>query len=297
MPEVLALIAAFAFALAATLQQKGLLGMGDRLAGVRGFLALATQRWWLLGTVSLLLGYVFQARALVNGQLAIVQSLLVTTIVFALPLGRWLTDQVVNRAEIVAAGVVMAGLAAFTFFGDEGTGRSSAPTSAWVLTFLVFGLLAGGLVVIGQRAEPGLRAAYLGAAAGVLYALSAAMWKPTSTALSDGGVGGLLTSWEFYAWGAAAVIAFIVQQLSLATGHLASSVATVSVFNPIVSVMIGIVVLQERLADPAWHKVVAFAGLAVAMLAAIEITRATEGPEPAGDPAQDAGEGAPVPAD
>ncbi len=294
MPEVLALIAAFCFALAATLQQKGALGLGDRLAGVRGYLALATQRWWLLGTLSLLLGYAFQARALVDGQLAIVQSLLVTTIVFALPLGRWFTDQVVNRAEIVAAVVVVAGLAAFTLFGDEGTGRSSAPTSAWVLTFLVFGLLAAGMVVIGRRADPGRRAAYLGTSAGVLYALSAAMWKPTATALSDGGVGGLLTSWEFYAWAAAAVVAFIVQQVSLATGHLASSVATVSVFNPVVSVIIGIVVLQERLADPVWHKIVAFGGLGVAMLAAIAITRATEGPEPAGGPAQDRAEGVPA---
>ncbi len=281
MPELLALLAAFCFALAATLQQKGALGVGGpEVAGGRGFLRLVTRGWWLVGTLVLLFGYAFQAVALNEGQLAIVQSLLVTTIVFALPLGRWLTDQQVNRSEILAAGAIVLGLAVFTYFGDEGAGRSTAPTWQWALTFLVFGSLAAGFVIVGRRSDQGRKAAYLGAAAGVLYALSAAMWKPTSEAWSAGGLSGLLTSWEFYAWAGAALVAFVFQQVSLALGHLASTVATVSVGNPIVSVIIGILILQERLADPTWHKVVAFAGLGVALVAAIRITQATEGPDP-----------------
>ena len=42
---------------------------------------------WLVGTLALLTGYVFQAAALDRGRLAIIQPLLVTTVVFALPLG------------------------------------------------------------------------------------------------------------------------------------------------------------------------------------------------------------------
>jgi FtsH-binding integral membrane protein len=91
--DALAVLAALCFALAATLQQKGALGMGERLNGAKGFLDLARQKWWLLGTLALLAGYAVQAVALADGQLAIVQALLVTTIVFALPLGHWLTNQ------------------------------------------------------------------------------------------------------------------------------------------------------------------------------------------------------------
>ncbi len=250
MADLLALVAAFAFALAATLQQKGALGMGARLQGAKGFLTLAGQKWWLLGTLTLLAGYAVQAVALAGGQLAIVQALLVTTIVFALPLGHWLTAQSVSRTEILAAGLVVLGLGAFTVFGNEDTGRATAPTWEWALTFAVFGTLAGVLVLRGRRADAGRKAALLGASAGVLYALSAAMWKPTADALSSGGVAGMLSSWEFYAWALAALVAFLVQQVSLATGQLAASVATVSVCNPIVSIFIGIVVLQETLADP-----------------------------------------------
>jgi hypothetical protein len=82
--EILALVAAFFFALAATLQQKGALGMGEvSLGSPSSFVKLAKQPWWLAGTIALLCGYAFQAVALANGRLAVIQPLLVTTIVFA----------------------------------------------------------------------------------------------------------------------------------------------------------------------------------------------------------------------
>jgi drug/metabolite transporter (DMT)-like permease len=279
--EALALIAAFCFALAATLQQKGALGMGERLHGAKSYLALAKQYWWLAGTAVLLAGYLFQAVALDDGQLAIVQPLLVTTVVFALPLGYFLTAQRVTRVEVGAAAIVVLGLVAFTVFGEESAGRNDAPASEWAIALGLFGLVAVLLVVLGSRGGSKRKAALFGAAAGVLYALSASMWKPTADSLDTGGFEAMLENWEFYAFAAAGIVAFVVQQISLATGHLASSVATVSVCNPVVSIVIGTLVLEERLADPAWHKVVAFGGLGVALWGAILITSATEGPKEA----------------
>jgi drug/metabolite transporter (DMT)-like permease len=66
-------------------------------------------RVWLLGTLVLLLGYGTQGAALDRGRLVVVQPLLVTTIVWALPLGHWLTDQHVVRRQVVGAGVVVVG--------------------------------------------------------------------------------------------------------------------------------------------------------------------------------------------
>lgn len=64
MAEVIALVAAFFFALAATLQQKGALGMGEvSLGSPSSFLTLAKQKWWLLGTVALLAGYASRSAA------------------------------------------------------------------------------------------------------------------------------------------------------------------------------------------------------------------------------------------
>jgi EamA domain-containing membrane protein RarD len=86
----------------------------------------------------------------------------------------------------------------------------------------------------------------------------------------------MLSNWEFWAFAAAGILAFLVQQVSLATGRLAPSVAMTSVVNPLVCIVIGTLLLDERLADPTWHKVVAYAGLVVALLGATSITRSVE---------------------
>jgi drug/metabolite transporter (DMT)-like permease len=275
--EVLALVAAFLFALAATLQQKGALGMGDSLGSAKSYLQLAKQTFWLLGTLALLCGYVVQAVALDHGRLAVIQPLLVTTIVFALPLGYLLTSQQVNRTEVGAAALVVLGLAVFTVVGQADTGRDDAPGWEWAVAIVGLGLLSAVFVVLGGRGDLARKAALYGACAGVLYGLSASLWKPTAEILDADGAGAVLTSWELYAFAAAGVIAFVVQQVSLATGRLAASVASVSVCNPLVSIVIGTLLLQERLAEPGWHKVVAYSGLALALLGAVSITRATEG--------------------
>jgi drug/metabolite transporter (DMT)-like permease len=275
---ILALCAAFLFALAATLQQKGALGMGEvSLKSPASFVRLARQTWWLLGSLALLGGYACQAVALDHGKLAVIQPLLVTTIVFALPLGYLLTGQVVNRPEIVAAGFVVIGLAVFAVIGDAAAGNDSAPGWEWAITIAVLAAIAGALLAAGGRAELAQKAGAYGACAGVLYGLSASLWKPSGALLEADGLEGILSSWEFWVFAAAGILAVLVQQVSLATGQLAPSVAMTAVVNPLVCILVGTIVLEERLAPPSWHKALAYAGLALALLAAMVITRSTEG--------------------
>jgi len=275
--EALALCAAFLFAVAATLQQKGALGMGEvSLGSPSSFVRLAKQTFWLMGTIALLIGYAFQAAALDRGRLSVIQSLLVMTIVFALPLGYFLTNQHVGRREVVGALVVVSGLAVFTSVGDAADGVDNAPANEWAVVTTAIAIISVVLVVLGGRGSLARKAGLYGAAAGLLYGLSASLCKPTIEILDDDGFGAMLASWELYAFALAGVIAFVVQQVSLATGRLATSVATVSVFNPLVSIFIGTLLLQERLAEPTWHKVVAYCGLALALVGAVSIARATE---------------------
>ena len=88
----------------------------------------------------------------------------------------------------------------------------------------------------------------------MLFGLSAALTKPTLDYLHES-VGTMLSHWEPYALAIAGILGFVLQQVSLATGRLAPSVATVSVANPIVSVLLGALLLDERLERPAWHVV------------------------------------------
>jgi drug/metabolite transporter (DMT)-like permease len=280
MGATLALLAAVCFALAATLQQKGALGMGGlSFARPASLLKLVTRYWWLAGTAVLLVGYVFQAVALDNGRLSVIQPLLVTTIVFALPLGYLITAQQVGRREIGGAVVVVAGLAVFALVGDPAGGRANAPNGQWAITIVVVLVLTGLLVALGGGGSLERKAGMYGAAAGLLYGLSASLWKPSAEMIDAGTVATAFSHWEIYACGLAGIAAFVVQQVSLGTGRLAPSVASTSVLNPILSVLIGIVLLEETLALPVWHKVVAWAGLGLAMWGAIVISLAREGGE------------------
>jgi uncharacterized membrane protein len=86
----------------------------------------------------------------------------------------------------------------------------------------------------------------------------------------------MLSHWECYALAIAGVGGFVLQQVSLGTGRLAPSVATVSVANPVVSILIGVLLLNETLSRPTWHIVVAVIGLGLALAGAVVISLAHE---------------------
>lgn len=285
----LALAAAFCFALAATLQQRGqdrLARQGNPVHDVKGIFRLLVVPIWLLGTVVLLAGYLIQGVALDVGKLVVVQPLLVTTLVFALPLGHWITQQHVTSRQVLGALVVVGGLAMFIALGDPGEGVDTA--ESWELVAAIAVVLAGSavLLVIGNRMAPAHKAAVFGAVAGALFGLSATFDKPTFSQAGFGS-GEMFTEWTLYALVLLGVVAFGVQQLSLATGQLAPAMAAVSVVNPCVSSLVGVLIYEERLSQPGWHKVLAGAALGVAFAGAVIVTlgnreRSAPGEDPSG---------------
>jgi drug/metabolite transporter (DMT)-like permease len=285
MAAVLALISAVLFALAATLQQLGqfvLARKGKKVEGLAELFRLIAVPAWLLGTLVLLVGYATQGAALDRGKLVVVQPLLVTTIVWALPLGYLLTDQHVARRQVLGALVVVVGLALFVLVGDPDAGVDHTSTRNFVIASLIISAIVVVLLLwVRTRRAPGLRAAVLGACAGLLFGLSATFDKPVIDDLhvSLGEAAGSWATWALIGFG---FIAFLIQQLSLATGQLAPAMAAVSVSNPGVSVVLGILLYEERLTRPTWHVFVAIAALLAALAGAAIITLANrETPMPA----------------
>jgi drug/metabolite transporter (DMT)-like permease len=276
MAATLAFIAAFLFALAAALQQKGALNLPTiSLAQPMSLVRLVGQTTWLLGTLALFTGYLFQAGALDRGRLSVIQPLLVTTVVFALPLGYFLTKQHVGRREMLGAVVIVVGLGLFVYFGDPAGGKENASNLQWAITIGLLSLLSGLLLVFGSAGGLSMKAAVYGTVAGILFGLSSSLTKPTLDYLHQS-VGTMLSHWECYALAIAGVLGFVLQQVSLGTGRLAPSVATVSVANPVVGILIGTLLLDERLSRPAWHVVIAVIGLGLALAGAVAISLARE---------------------
>jgi drug/metabolite transporter (DMT)-like permease len=277
MAAVLGLVSAVFFALAAALQQRGQFSAarkGAAVEGLAGLPRLILVPAWVLGTLILGLGYLTQGVALDHGKLVVVQPLLVTTIVWALPLGYLLTNQQVTRSQVLGAAVVVVGLGLFVLVGDPDAGVDETSTADLVLASAVVCAIVVLLALwIRRKRAPALRAAVLGTCAGLLFGLSATFDKPVINDLSVS-VGDAATSWATVGLLGFGFVAFLIQQLSLATGQLAPAMAAVSVSNPAVSVVLGILLYEERLTRPVWHDLVAVGALIAAFAGATIITLA-----------------------
>ena len=186
MDIVLALAAAFLFALGLVLQEKAASAQSADTVGA-GFLArLAHQPVWLLGLAVQGLGFVAQAIALGIGRMVVVQPLLVSSIVFALPLGRLIEGRPIRRPEMVGAALVAGGLAALLLVSKPAAGDDDASLRSWAVVGGASLGLAVLLFVLARDRSPAMRAGLLGTAGGILFGLGAALTKTTVSMLDDG---------------------------------------------------------------------------------------------------------------
>jgi drug/metabolite transporter (DMT)-like permease len=278
----LALLAALLFAIASAVQQRTAAEVPDDVAGGLGLIrVLVRRRWWWFGTVSDVGGYVAQAAALAVGSLVLVQPLLVTTLLFALPLGARWSGRALRPADRIWAVLLAASLAVFVVVGEPTAGADRAPLAAWLPTAAVLGAVLAACLVgaaLSRRARRGtVRAVLLAVATGVLYGLTAALTKGVVTEL-DGGILRLLTIWETYALAVVAVSGTLLQQSAFQAGDLTASLPAITVGEPVVGVAIGIAVLGEHLqADGAqWLVIAAAVGLATAATVALARAAARE---------------------
>jgi drug/metabolite transporter (DMT)-like permease len=277
MDVALALAAALFFSLGTVLQQQVAATASEEEARGAGFLLrLARRPRWLAGIASDGLGFLCQAGALAAGRLVVVQPLLATSVVFSLPLGAKLGHRRVVRREMVAAAAVTGGLAAFLVLADPGGGRDDATDAAWAVSFAVGGVICAVLVLSsrGRRAAP--RAALLGAAAGILFGLSAALTKATVEQLDDG-VLSVFEHWHVYALLVVGYASMTLSQSSLQAGALAPAVATQMALDPVASLFLGTLAFDETIHDSTAGLLGALAGMVV-MIAGIAYLAAAEQP-------------------
>ena len=281
MDIVLALVAAFLFALGLVLQEKAAATLPVEAVG-KGFLVrLARQPVWLLGLAAQGLGFVAQAIALGIGRMVIVQPLLVASIVFALPLGRLLEGRRIRREEWLGAALVTAGLGALLFVSKPAEGSDDASLLAWAVIGGATVGLAVVLFALARGRAPALRAGLLGAAGGILFGLAAALTK-TTVSLLDDGLGAVFGDWHVYALAGISIAAFWLEQAALQTGALAAAVATTMAFDPLSSLVFGIVLFDEALHESAVGYALSALALATALAGLVLLARAKgeEAPPP-----------------
>jgi drug/metabolite transporter (DMT)-like permease len=263
MDIVLALVAALLFGVGTVLQQRAAMQVPDDEVMKAGLLVrLARQPVWLAGIVADALGFVAQAVALAVGRIVVVQPLLATAVVFALPLGARLDRRRLTRNEIIGAIAVVGGVASFVVVSNPTGGVDNPELGVWIVAGAAC-LAGSGLLTLASRGRsPGVKASLLGSAAGILFALSAVLTKAVADQFDDG-ILDIFVHWQLYALIAVGWVSMTLSSAALATGALAPAAATQMSLDPVVSVALGVFAFDESLHDSAAGVVVALAGFAV----------------------------------
>jgi drug/metabolite transporter (DMT)-like permease len=254
---LLSLIAAFLFAAAASVQQHAVRatapaepgtapanGPARHLVILLPLLALAHRllrnRLWLLGWLTNLAGFLTQAAALHVGSVALVQPLLVTQLLFALPLASAWRRRWPSHRDWLAGAAICGGVA--VFLSVRGTAPLKGDPDRWRV--ILAGVSAAGLVVLlllaAVRRRPSVHATLVAVAAGLCFAMSAVLTKLTTADLVHRGVGATAVDWVGYCLAVSTLAGLLLEQEAFAAGSLATAVAAMTITNPLASYLIGV---------------------------------------------------------
>jgi drug/metabolite transporter (DMT)-like permease len=283
---LLALGAAFFIAVGDVMHQRTAHDVTDEPVSHLGlFTRLLRDRQWWLGSIVSGVGFGLQAAALGLGSVLLVQAVLVTSLLFALPINARLTHRRVTRFEWVWAGLLAVSVAVIVTVGNPTEGHSRASFETWTLVIAVLGpaLVA---CVIGARVFSGpVSAVLLAIVSGALWGLFAVLTKGVVDRIDDG-ILALLKTPELYAWVVVAIAGTAWQQSSFRAGSLTASLPTMTVTEPIVGSVLGVVVLGEALrpGEAGWFTLVV--AVAVMVFATAALARGEAATLGADEPAQ-----------
>jgi drug/metabolite transporter (DMT)-like permease len=268
-----ALAAAFSSAVNLITQHAASIGAPRRQKAWRLALYLLRNPLWLLGWGAAAGTFVFQALALHNGPMSVVQPVLITELVFVLGLRRVWIRQRVAAAAWASALVVCVALAVFLVAAEPSGGHPVPDTKEWLSAGLAFGAAIAVLVLLGRSGAPMRRAAVFAAAAALTWALEATFLKAATDTFTAFGVPGMLIRWPVYALIGAGIAGTVLEQAALHVGPLSVSQPILVIINPFASIILSVWLFGERFTNSPALIAVAVLSFAVMAAGVIMLTR------------------------
>ncbi len=239
--------------------------------GWRLALYLVRSPLWLFGVAAMVGSFVFQALALYNGRLSVVQSILVTEVVFSLVIGSLWLRRDVAAAAWASASITCVGLAVFLVMAEPRGGHPDATAKAWLPALLTFGGLAALCAVLAGRGSPVRRAALYATASGIVWALLATFLKGATDVLGRNGVPTMLTRGAVYGVIVAGIVGTVLTQAALHYGPLAVSQPLMVIVNPLVSTALGVWLYGEHFVGGALQIGLGALGFAVMIVGVVAL--------------------------
>ena len=254
----LALAGAVFMSLGAQYQHRGVEKV-ERLSGSDGATGLSmnqikrllTRPSWLVGTLMLGLAVICQLAALAVAPLIVVQPLGAIALVITTLLNARITGHAPTRQSLTAIFACVGGIFIFVFFAaiyaveKEITNTELFTILAILLVVII--LLGACWLILRHR----MRALFYVVGAGILYGFVATLAKAVITRVQDGAFDWITLVCVVALIAAAAVGAYFVQT-AYSSGPPDLVIAGLTVVDPLVAVLIGVIVLGEADAAPTW---------------------------------------------
>ncbi len=212
----------------------------------RLLLSLAKNKLWLLGLGTVALSYAFQAIALALGPLALVQPLIVSELVFAIPISVRLRGLRIGALEWAGIGSVVAGLGLAIVSAAPTQGNPLQPISVWVYGLGAVTVVAGLSVLVGRSVRGPARASLFALAGATVLALQSALFGAT-IALLRRDVTVAFAAWQPYALIVASALGGFLVQNAYHAGPLAASMPVMDAALPLTGIALGLGLFGEQI--------------------------------------------------
>ena len=249
---LLAVLGAGCFAVGVTLQHQGvaLVRAGDTLRPSSLGALVRIPRWWL-GVLSSSVGAVLHAIALGVAPLTVVQPAGVLALGLTAIINARVTGQLLTRSAVLAISASTGGVVAFLLLASGNVNSSAVPPSAEIQAAVPVALAIAVLALLGSRSHGRARALALSTAAGISYGFTSLLMRAVAQDFGAGRLGGVAIGTVVAMALTMALGGWFMQQ-SYAAGPPQQAVASVTVVDPIVAVLMGVVLLGEAAGVPWW---------------------------------------------
>jgi drug/metabolite transporter (DMT)-like permease len=221
---------------------------------------------WLAGFGGVIVSFLLQAAALSGGAIALVEPIMTGELPLTVALAAVIFRRRPTAGEWAAVLAMTGGLAAFIgFLSPGGATARIIPARGWAVGVGVTAAVIGVLVVLGRRSRRRTALAY-GAATGAAFGLTAA-FMTTVGETGQVSLAAVFTTWQTYAMACSGLLAMFLLQSALQAGPLAAAQPGITLSDPIVAVVWGVLVFGEHVSGG--FTLIGVAGGAVMMLAGV----------------------------
>jgi drug/metabolite transporter (DMT)-like permease len=218
----------------------------DEMLHVRLLVHLVRKPVWLLGVAAMIGGQVLGAMALDQADVARVEPLLATSLIFALVFAHVIYQERLNRTVWWGGLLVTGGSALFLVFGRPHGGRPAGPESfRWLAGGVVVALAIAFVVWAGPRSLR-TKAMMFAVSAGMLYGLQDTLTRSSLLVLGQG-LWAFIQTWQPYALVCIAVLGLLIAQSAFDAAPLRVSLPASTAAEPVVGILLGVYVLSEHL--------------------------------------------------